>query len=109
MNYGAKIEKIIQLANKTIELLKQHLVYYNFIPHENLTMYSLLNYTVLFLISLFEATFTRATQIGYDKTPCVRKWEDKDIRDLIGIVDLTIRWIESEIETKHLLEEMPEA
>lgn len=56
-----------------------------------------------------KAVAARATWIGNDETHYVRKWEDKDIRDLIGIIDLTIRWIESEIETKRLLEEMPEA
>lgn len=55
-----------------------------------------------------KAVAARATWLGNDETHYVRKWEDKDIRDLIGIIDLTIRWIESEIETKRLLEEMPE-
>lgn len=54
-----------------------------------------------------KAVAARATWIGNDETHYVRKWEDKDIRDLIGIIDLTIRWIESEIETKRLLEDMP--
>jgi len=56
-----------------------------------------------------KAVAARATWIGNDETHYVRIWKDKDIRDLIGIIDLTIRWIESEIETKSLLEEMPEA
>lgn len=55
-----------------------------------------------------KAVAARATWLGNDETHYVRKWEDKDIRDLIGIIDLTIRWMESEIETKRLLEEMPE-
>ena len=54
-----------------------------------------------------KAVAARATWIGNDETHYVRKWEDKDIKDLIGMIDLTIRWIESEIETKRLLEEMP--
>ncbi len=50
----------------------------------------------------------RATWIGNDETHYVRKWEDKDINDLVSLIDLTIHWIESEIETKQLLESMPE-
>jgi len=54
-----------------------------------------------------KAVAARATWIGNDETHYIRKWEDKDIKDLIGMIDLTIRWIESEVETKRLLEEMP--
>ena len=54
-----------------------------------------------------KAVAARATWIGNDETHYVRKWENKDIKDLIGMIDLTIRWIESEVETKRLLEEMP--
>jgi hypothetical protein len=50
----------------------------------------------------------RATWLGNDETHYVRKWEDKDINEMISIIDLTIHWIESEIATKRLLEEMPE-
>lgn len=55
-----------------------------------------------------KAVAARASWLGNDETHYVRKWEDKDIMDLIGMVDLTIRWIESEVETKRLLEEMPQ-
>ena len=50
----------------------------------------------------------RATWLGNDETHYVRKWDDKDIDEMISIIDLTIHWIESEIATKRLLEEMPE-
>lgn len=54
-----------------------------------------------------KAVAARATWIGNDETHYVRKWEDKDINDLIGMINLTIRWIESEVETERLLKEMP--
>ena len=54
-----------------------------------------------------KAVAARATWIGNDETHYVRKWQDKDIKDLIGMIDLTIHWVESEIKTKRLLEEMP--
>lgn len=50
----------------------------------------------------------RATWIGNDETHYVRKWEDKDVSNLVALIDLTIRWIESEKETEKLLESMPE-
>lgn len=54
-----------------------------------------------------KAVAERAVWLGNDETHYVRKWEDKDIKDLIGLIHLTIRWIESEVETKRLLEDMP--
>lgn len=50
----------------------------------------------------------RAVWIGNDETHYVRKWEDKDVQDLKGLIRLTIRWIEQEKETAALLIEMPE-
>ena len=50
----------------------------------------------------------RATWLGNDETHYVRKWEDKDINEMTSIINLAIHWIESEIATKRLLEEMPE-
>lgn len=50
----------------------------------------------------------RAVWIGNDETHYVRKWEEKDVKDLKGLIKLTIRWIEQEKETEALLEDMPE-
>lgn len=50
----------------------------------------------------------RAVWLGNDETHYVRKWEGKDVHDLKGIIHLVIRWIEQEIETEALLQEMPE-
>jgi len=54
-----------------------------------------------------KAVAERAVWLGNDETHYVRKWEDKEIKDLIGLIHLTIRWIESEVETERLLENMP--
>ena len=43
-----------------------------------------------------------------DEIYYTRKWEDKDINDLKSIIELTLHWIESEIRTQKLLEDMPE-
>ena len=51
---------------------------------------------------------TRAVWLGNDETHYMRKWENKDVQDLKAIIDLTIHWIESEIGTNKLLEDMPE-
>lgn len=49
----------------------------------------------------------RAAWLGNDETHYVRKWEDKDISHLKGLIDLCLHWIEAEIITKRILEEMP--
>lgn len=51
---------------------------------------------------------SRAVWLGNDETHYTRKWEDKDINDLKSIIELTLHWIESEIRTQKLLENMPE-
>ena len=50
----------------------------------------------------------RAAWLGNDETHYVRKWEEKDVQDLKGLIRLTIWWIEQTTETVKLLEEMPE-
>lgn len=55
-----------------------------------------------------KAVAARATWLGNDETHYVRKWEEKDVHALCTLIDLTIHWIESEIESERLLKEMPE-
>lgn len=55
-----------------------------------------------------KAVAKRAVWLGNDETHYVRKWEDKDVQDLKGVIRLTILWIEKEKETEWLLAEMPE-
>lgn len=55
-----------------------------------------------------KAVAKRATWLGNDETHYVKKWEDKQVEDLKGLIKLTIKWIETEIETKRLLADMPE-
>lgn len=50
----------------------------------------------------------RATWLGNDETHYVRLWEDKDIKDLKLLVDLTLHWIEMELITKQMIKDMPE-
>lgn len=50
----------------------------------------------------------RAVWIWNDETHYVRKWENKDIEDLKKLIELTINWIQMEIQTNELLEDMPE-
>ncbi|MBY6844861.1 DUF4145 domain-containing protein [Clostridium botulinum] len=49
----------------------------------------------------------RAVWIGNDETHYVRKWEDKEIKDLRRLIDLTINWILTEEKTKEYLNDMP--
>jgi hypothetical protein len=50
----------------------------------------------------------RAAWLWNDETHYVRKWENKDIEDLKKLIELTINWIQMEIQTKELLIDMPE-
>ncbi len=49
----------------------------------------------------------RATWLGNDETHYVRKWEDKDVKDLKQLINITSKWIEQELETRKILEDMP--
>jgi len=49
----------------------------------------------------------RAVWLGNDETHYVRRWEDRDITDLKRLIDLTVKWIEMELETEEALHEMP--
>lgn len=50
----------------------------------------------------------RALWIGNDETHYLRKWEEKDINDLITLINLTIHWIEIEHLSSEYSKEMPE-
>jgi len=50
----------------------------------------------------------RAAWLGNDETHYSRKWEDKDLTDLKGLIKLTVHWIEMDELTKTVLTEMPE-
>ena len=55
-----------------------------------------------------KAVAQRAVWLGNDETHYVRKWTEKDVSHLKGLIDLTVRWIESEVETQQLLKDMPD-
>jgi hypothetical protein len=48
----------------------------------------------------------RAVWLGNDHTHYVKKWEDKDIRDLKALIDITLHWIEMEVLTEKYKTEM---
>ncbi|MCF7544906.1 hypothetical protein [Pseudomonas petrae] len=48
----------------------------------------------------------RAIWLGNDETHYVRKWEGKDIKDLKLLIQITVNWIQQEVITKKLLEDM---
>lgn len=48
----------------------------------------------------------RAVWLGNDETHYVRKWVDKDIKDLKLLLKITVNWIQQEVITKKLLEDM---
>lgn len=48
----------------------------------------------------------RAVWLGNDETHYIRVWADKDVNNLKQLIDLTVRWIENEVETERVLQEM---
>ncbi len=50
----------------------------------------------------------RAVWLGNDETHYVRKWTGKDVSHLKQLIELTVHWIESEIELQRLEADMPE-
>ena len=50
----------------------------------------------------------RATWIGNDETHYVRRWGDRDIKDLTLLIELTVSWIRTELLTEKIIEEMPD-
>lgn len=50
----------------------------------------------------------RATWLGNDETHYIRKWEKKDLDDLKMTIELTSHWIEAELLTQKILNDMPE-
>ena len=50
-----------------------------------------------------------ATWLGNDETHYVRKWDDKDIKDLKILIELTMAWIRNHILTEQYLSDMNSA
>ncbi|KUP35771.1 hypothetical protein AU385_02765 [Bacillus halotolerans] len=48
----------------------------------------------------------RASWLGNDETHYHRVWEDRDIQDLKKLINLTVYWISSEIQTERYITEM---
>ncbi len=48
----------------------------------------------------------RAVWLGNDHTHYVKKWEEKELKDLKLLIKLTVNWIESEIMTEKFITEM---
>jgi hydroxymethylpyrimidine pyrophosphatase-like HAD family hydrolase len=49
----------------------------------------------------------RAVWLGNDETHYVRVWDAKDLQDLKKLIELTVHWIEVELLTKELEDDMP--
>jgi len=50
----------------------------------------------------------RAVWLGNDETHYERKWQDKEIKDLKALIELTLHWIEDDKLTEKFLKEMPD-
>lgn len=50
----------------------------------------------------------RAVWLGNDETHYVRKWDDKNLKDLKILIDLTVHWLGMKRLTESYLEDMPD-
>lgn len=50
---------------------------------------------------------SRAVWLGNDETHYLRKWEEKDLKDLKNLIELTVLWIRMEELTEATIKEMP--
>jgi uncharacterized protein DUF4145 len=50
----------------------------------------------------------RAAWLGNDETHYVRKWGDKDLKDLKALIHLAVNWIDMELTTQEMLRDMPQ-
>ncbi|MDM5198975.1 hypothetical protein QUF79_13185 [Fictibacillus enclensis] len=48
----------------------------------------------------------RATWLGNDETHYVRKWDDKDLKDLKNLIELTVYFISMSLKALRYQEEM---
>lgn len=55
-----------------------------------------------------KACASRATWLGNDETHYVRRWDDKDIKDLKALITLTVSWINTKLLTAKYVAAMPE-
>lgn len=51
---------------------------------------------------------TRAAWLGNDEIHYYKKWEENDIKDLKKLINLTVLWIDQEIQTKQYVDRMPD-
>ena len=50
----------------------------------------------------------RAAWLGNDETHYYRTWTERDINDLIALIQLTVKWIDFTIELEHYVGAMPD-
>jgi hypothetical protein len=58
--------------------------------------------------SRVQAVARRALWLGNDETHYLRKWDDRDMNDLITLIKLTIEWIDIERQSAAYIEDMPD-
>jgi hypothetical protein len=56
---------------------------------------------------MIQLTASRAVWLGNDETHFVRRWIEKDLKDLKLLIGLTVRWIEMEKMTQEIIGNMP--
>lgn len=54
-----------------------------------------------------KAAAERAAWLGNDETHYVRRWPDKDLEDLKRLIDITVNWVDMEMNLEAYMAEMP--
>jgi hypothetical protein len=109
----AESEKLTEIAGpgyrKSLEFLIKDFVIIKKPDKKDEVIKSLLGTVISSFVedTRIQATAKRAAWLGNDETHYYRKWEDKDIKDLKILIDLTVRWIESVQLTEEYTKTMP--
>jgi hypothetical protein len=111
--YAAEQMELNQISGvgyrKSLEfLVKDYLISLNSDKAENIKNNTLGNCINDIEDTRIKEIAKRATWLGNDETHYIRKWESKDVSHLKILIDLCINWIDTDIETKKILEDMPD-
>ncbi len=112
--YHAEQSKLTEICGvgyrKALEfLIKDYIIFNNKNEEEKIKRLFLGNVIDLYVNDVkIKNVSKRAVWLGNDETHYVRKWETKDLTDLKNLITLTLHWIEMEILTQKIVEEMPD-
>lgn len=92
---------------KSLEfLIKDYLIKFKHEDEDTIKKASLSTCIKKHLSANIKQVAERATWLGNDETHYHRVWEDRDIEDLKTLIDLSVYWMSSEMDTAKYISEM---